>query len=357
MSAKINSNYLESYSNQFTSNICDNYFSSRKYITGADIVQLTPSLQVNYFIIKALFEAWQLELEKLKNNPYFDYRDNSVHHALKEFMNVLSRSIKIERKHLEPLIKQAVISSIFLASDPVEFYSSEMEKVNENDINHYLKENKKYYKWHHELIINLIDRAGLGQNLEAFKKALENNYENLSKNLATTESLLQTLVAIAPIDDQALFFNENKLEKESESLVEEAQPIENAEVDAIEEPVLENASVGLDSSKSNTQAKKIDAKATWTRYESENYGALKSDTKELFENLGLNHRFMFTKELFSGNPDLLKNALKSVENCNSFHEAIEMINVRFVEELDWNLNSDAVDEFLQLIYIKFQKKS
>jgi len=362
MSAKINSKYLESYINEFTSKICDDYFTSRKYITGVDIIQLTPSIQVNYFIIKAIFEAWQLEVNKLKNNPYFDYRDNSVHHALIEFMNVLSRSIKIDRDNFEPLLNHALISSVFLASEPLDFFLQEMGKCEENQVNNFLKENKKYYKWHQELITNLIDRAGIAQDLEAFKNILISNYESLSDQLETKENLLHSFNFVLPLDLKLLFLDEEKPSLEATEIASSQAveiSLENEEIFEEEEIIIDSEPLNIiqkPKSASYSFSKRIDPSKSWEKFESENYNIMKGEAKELFENLGLNHRFMFTKDLFGGNPDLLKSALKGIENCSSFTEAVELLNERFVEELEWNLNSDAVEEFLQIIFRKFKNK-
>ena len=62
---------------------------------------------------------------------------------------------------------------------------------------------------------------------------------------------------------------------------------------------------------------------------------------------------MFTKELFDGNADLLKHALKSIDQAGSFDAAIELINSRYVSELDWETDSEAVREFLMLVYRKY----
>ena len=135
MSVKINSKYLENYAIEFSKKVCDQYFSSKKYMTGTEILSLTPSKQVNFFVIKSLFEAWHSELEKLKSNPYFDYRDNNVHRALSEFMNVLSRSIKIDRVNFEPLLGEAVAFSILVALEPLSFFKNEFEKPAGGSVN------------------------------------------------------------------------------------------------------------------------------------------------------------------------------------------------------------------------------
>jgi hypothetical protein len=100
----------------------------------------------------------------------------------------------------------------------------------------------------------------------------------------------------------------------------------------------------------------IDHLQVWTKFESEQYSIMKGTVAELSESIGINQRFMFTKELFDGNPDLMRYALKAIDQCGSFMEAISFVNERFVAELNWDKNSEAVEEFLQLIFMKFDQK-
>jgi hypothetical protein len=97
----------------------------------------------------------------------------------------------------------------------------------------------------------------------------------------------------------------------------------------------------------------IDPAKVWIRFESEQYSIMKGGIKDLTESVNLNQRFMFTKDLFDGNPDLLKHALKSIDECGSFVEAIHLLNERYVGELSWDKDSEVVDEFLHLIFRKF----
>ncbi len=377
MPAKINSKYLENYASEFTSIVCDDYFMTNKFMTGQGIIQLTPSSQVNFFILKALFEAWQSELEKLKSNPYFDYRNKSVHDALRDFMNVLSRSIKIERKDFEPLFAEAVAYSIVLAVDPIGYFTGEFGKVNANLLNDYLKENKKYFKWHSVLISNLIDRAGLGHTHEAYLKALSSNYEDYKNELDSSEGLLKSLNEVRPLElDKLMEVRKNEIASSSHpehisgrgpatidgQREEDSRKIETSvtALDPEEKPESQqDAPTAAPSNKYRvaTGSKAIDPLMAWNRFESEEYTIMKGSIGKLSESVGINQRFMFTKELFDGNPDLLKHALKSIDGCESFAEAIKLLNDRFVEELNWDKESDSVDEFLQLIYRKFDQKA
>jgi hypothetical protein len=390
MSAKINSNYVENYAKEFSKQICDQYFSQKKYMTGHEIITLSPSPQVNFFIIKTIFEAWQLELEKLKSNPYFDYRDKSVHEALKDFMNVLSRTIKIERQHFEPLIIQAVLDSIELAVDPLNFYSKEFDKVRDNQVNQSLKENKKYYKWHNNLVFNLIDKAGLEQSKQAYKEALKLNFSNQKDTLEDFRILLNSMGQVRFIDfDEVVNKKTAPTKEEKETIPPERikaeqpdQEIPKQEMEKMNIPLQETStqSFVIDESEkpeefvneddeffiekassfkqgiAATTANAIDPLQAWAKFETEEYSIMKGTIKELSESVGLNQRFMFTKELFDGNPDLMKHALKSIDNCESFVEAINLINERFVGELNWDKNSDVVIEFLQLVFRKFDQK-
>jgi hypothetical protein len=389
MSAKIKSKYVENYAKEFSKQICDQYFSQKKYMTGHEIITLSPSPQVNFFIIKTIFEAWQLELEKLKSSPYFDYRDKSVHEALKDFMNVLSRTIKIERSHFEPLIIQAVLDSIALAVDPLTFYSNEFDKVQNNEVNQTLKENKKYYKWHNSLVFNLIDKAGLEQSKLAYKEALKVNFSNQKDSLEDFKILLNSMGQIRFIDFDEVIVKEAETKKPEKEYVSEEKPIleqtsqeiykqekeqtntltespshpvvdekfeRNDEYENEDEDFLIENTPSYKQSNTAATANEIDPLQAWAKFETEEYSIMKGTIKELSESVGLNQRFMFTKDLFDGNPDLMKHALKSIDNCESFVEAINLINDRFVGELKWDKNSDVVAEFLQLVFRKFDQK-
>ncbi|SNS39602.1 hypothetical protein SAMN06295967_108194 [Belliella buryatensis] len=383
MSVKINSKYLENYSLEFAKKVCDQYFSSKKYMTGAELVKLTPSKQVNFFVIKSLFEAWQEELEKLKSNPYFDYRDNNVHLALQEFMNVLSRSIKIDRENFEPLLVESVGFSIVLALDPLNFFRGEFDKAGNTGINSFLKENKKYYRWHESLVTSLIDRAGISQSVDAYKNALQQNFEQQKDTLSTAEALLEELKQVLYLDFEILFeriekkpqdvapfsadhadVREDKIDAIQDEIVPEIAEDSDVEMDFEEEgseevniPHEESTPSGATTSFKSVDPKKaIDPLQAWAKFESEQYSIMKGTISELSESVGINQRFMFTKELFDGNPDLMKHALKSIDQCDSFMEAIQLVNERYVGELNWDKNSEPVEEFLQLIFRKFDQK-
>ena len=367
MTAQINGNYLEKYAISYSELVCDQFFSRRKFITGQEIIQLTPSTQVNFFIIKRLFELWQEELGKLKGSPYFDYRDIAVHEALTQFMNVLSRRIKVERIHLAGILQDAVQDAIQVATDPLTFYQTELAKAPAGKINEYIKENKKYFKWNESLVIGLIDKTGIGLDFESYQQAILANFQSLKDSLDSPKELLATLGDTLIFDLEEYWGQSTGLEEteddtgpefeaEDESLVFELEE-EMGQEDLIQlpeetlpKPQPEKSEVVATSS---TTGKSLDAAHLRSIFASEFYRGMKGILGELTDSLTLNQRFMFTKELFDGNSDLLRHALKSVDEAPSFEAAVELINARFVGELGWNIESEEVREFMQQVYRKF----
>ena len=365
MTAQINGNYLEKYAISYAELVCDQFFGSRQFITGQEIIQLTPSAQVNFFIIKRLFELWQEELGKLKSSPYFDYRDIAVHEALTQFMNVLSRRIKVERHHLEGMLADAVRDAIQVATDPLNFYQLELEKAPAGKINAYLKENKKYFKWNEKLVTGLIDKTGIGLDLESYHQAILANFQSLKMSLDSPQELLATLGGTLVFDLGTYLGKAEDLIEESEDakILESEEELPDFELEKITE---DDVLIELPEEQVQTpQAKKIetyskepsgnglDAAHLKALFATETYKGMKGILGELADSLALNQRFMFTKELFDGNADLLRHALKSVDGLSTFEEAVDLINARFVFELGWDIESEEVREFMQQVYRKF----
>ena len=373
MTAQINGNYLEKYATSYAELVCDQFFSSRQFITGQEIIQLTPSSQVNFFIIKRLFELWQDELGKLKASPYFDYRDIAVHEALTQFMNVLSRRIKVERRHLEGMLQDAVQDAIRVATNPVLFYQQEVEKAPAGKINEYLKENKKYFKWNERLVTSLIDKAGIVQDLGTYQQAISANFQTVGASLDSPKELLTSISATLLFDLDLYLGNvvADLPEIEEEEIFEasESETVVESNEDFYEEPVAEfdeqeefveeevftpqTEKVVAPAFKPVPSGQGLDAARLKALFATETYKGMKGILGELAESLALNQRFMFTRELFDGNADLLRHALKSVDELNTFEEAVDLINARFVFELGWDIESEEVREFMQQVYRKF----
>lgn len=341
--------YLDRYAKEFSQKVCDDYFGTKKYMSGQEIIRLTPSTQLNLMVIKALFDAWQDELEKLTSNPYFDYKDYAVKESLKEFMNVLSRAIKIEKNHFQPLLEKAIKDTVRLAWDPFGFFMEEGKKSRAKSPQ-YFKDLKKYLKWHTTFWTPIVEKGSLADSVE-LETALTSQYARTKHDLEPAASLLKPLDTILPLDhDELLVEKVISPETELEGGI-------SSEEDAHDEVLYaKDKEPPYEGEKINFGEGTIDPALAWARFESEEYIFMRGSIEKLQENVGINQRYMFTRKLFKGNPDLMNQAFHELDKLESFIDAVTLLNERYVNELDWDINSEEVDELLQLVFRKFEDK-
>ena len=289
-------------------------------------------------------------------------------------MNVLSRRIKVERIHVEVILQDAVQDAIQVATDPLTFFQNELAKAPAGKINEYLKENKKYFKWNESLVIGLIDKTGIGLDLESYQQAILANFQSLKVSMDSPKELLASLGDTLVFDLEEYWGQSNDLEETEEATVPEFEAEEESPGFEPEEEVEEEVGVEEEEeliqlteesiptpqpekseaiASTSATGKGLDAAHLQSLFASESYRGMKGILGELTDSLALNQRFMFTKELFDGNSDLLRHALKSVDEAPSFEAAVDLINARFVGELGWDIESEEVREFMQQVYRKF----
>lgn len=163
MQKKLNEDFIDSYCEKFASKVSNEFFNEgRDVITGKEILNVTPSKQVNFFVIKLLFRYWQEETKKLES-PFFNYKHDEVRQAMIEFMNVLSQHIEINKSKFETLLNHAVKDTIYLAAMPqayveIDLDSRGVESIRDKTIEGTVKYLKIYKK---EIQNFLSDMRGL----------------------------------------------------------------------------------------------------------------------------------------------------------------------------------------------------
>ena len=128
MSNKLNLSAVESYSKAFAAKVCNDFFAENSSITGKQVLGLTSIEQVNMLTIKALFDKWQADNQRLRS-PYFDFNAPEVQQALKSFMNTVSQHISIKREHFEPLLVDSIGETLVLILEPQTFYKELMRDL------------------------------------------------------------------------------------------------------------------------------------------------------------------------------------------------------------------------------------
>ncbi|WP_426490290.1 hypothetical protein [Hymenobacter sp. 102] len=117
----------EQYGRLLAALLCDQYFGARPTATldGPAVLRFTPIRQVNLFVVQQLLHQWTEEMAQLRS-PYFDFEDADVRQALTQFMNVLSRRIKISRPAFEPLLATAITDTLTGCLDPTETFARKL---------------------------------------------------------------------------------------------------------------------------------------------------------------------------------------------------------------------------------------
>lgn len=125
MQRKLNDSFIDKYCSAFSEKISSVFFENKGTITGKEILSITPSKQVNFFILKILFTSWQEEMKKLES-PYFNFKDAEVRKAMIGFMNSLSQKIEVDKTHFTPLLREALRDTLGLIAVPADYLEMEL---------------------------------------------------------------------------------------------------------------------------------------------------------------------------------------------------------------------------------------
>ncbi len=108
----------EHYGRRLATRLSQQFFGPQPAATldGPALLKFTPIRQVNLLVLRQLLSRWQQEANALRS-PYFDFEAAPVRAALGQFMNVLSRHIRLDRAALEPLLAQAIADTLVLVTD------------------------------------------------------------------------------------------------------------------------------------------------------------------------------------------------------------------------------------------------
>lgn len=236
-----NIEFVKGFKKTFTEQIIHQSYQAKDTLSGKELVTLTPSKQLNFLIMKALFQEWQEEMRRLES-PYFDYKHPEVKKALVQFMNVLSQHMEVNAKTLETLISKALDEAFVLVTDPAEFVRQEFAGREQQAFQpRHSRPILKYLKLLTEEFDDFFNAQATGSFAEVFEIA-DDYFADVDLS-ESQEKLFSNLSEIVPISveellDEEEFADITQFEDEPED--EEEEP-EIAEVAAIEEeePVTE----------------------------------------------------------------------------------------------------------------------
>ncbi len=173
----LNASFLETYSHTFARQTASAFFEKQTHISGKEITAFTGIMQVNLLVLDNLFGSWQHEMARLRS-PYFDYESPEVAQVLEQFMNILSRHIKVYRQHFEPLVATAAARSLRLVLTPHDFFTGLFGEVAPGAVPlEALRSRLKFIQWNKFLLQETVARLENGGAAEVSSEKLAATFD------------------------------------------------------------------------------------------------------------------------------------------------------------------------------------
>lgn len=343
MDEKISVKALEDYSDDYASKVTAAFFSSKERISGPEILKLCSIQQINLFVIRELLKAWRLESQKLRS-PYFDYTAAPVAEALTHFHNLLSNHIAISRENFQPLLKKAVIQTLYLILNPYDFYSTTLTAAGDNLRLDELRHDIKYIRINRTPLERLLAEleskklTTLSGN-EAFA-SLDHILEEVNFTPEDVDEHLSGFSAVVPLSLEDLY-EKRRPEKQTPLRPE---PVAKQEV-PVAPPKQEPAKQEAPAAKA-PQIPLYDQQPGKGTTLAENF----QKHRKIKDSLTINQKFMFTKILFNGDFELFSSAVDRLDELDNLGQAKNYLDNNYGE---WNPESEEYQEFMEIVERRF----
>lgn len=391
------------YAKELAAKISDENYADRDVLEGEQLLSITPSRQINLFIIRELYEKWQTETRRMES-PYFDYTNPAVKQALIQFMNTVSQFIAVKRHEFETLSTQAIFKTLELLLQPETFFEQFLRDLpNFRLSDDFIQENNKYFVQYRFVMNELKESLNHQQTIYA-NEAITIAKNSLTKGtIESPTDLMEQLNAIIPTPSglkeypavasyreeiegkettQKSFFDQLVEERLSEKIKAETPktPIPNV-VPVIEtdhtsvitppvipviappvrpqtEPVVEQM-ITDKPKRLNEQLEQTNQTLNDRATTSENAQAVTSNyhriskIESIRKSISLNQRFLFIHNLFGGNVEAFSQALDEIDTLQSFADARELVLKKYVPRYLWDVTSVEAEEFFEILKRRF----
>ena len=415
---KINQDFLTQYSSVFTEKLLKEAYDNKTHLSGKDILNLSSIKQLNLFVIKSFFTEWQEEVKKLESRLFDyknrEVRKSMIDfmNVLSQHISIQQSDL---RPYVEKALFQSILLASDTFSYLTEDLSAQKAS---RVTTKFIKGQLKYLVLHKDLLLDFFTSVEGESVREALLKAelyfddedtsltLDQLIEDLSKYLVVdrTDLFIPSFQPEPSVFEQTADEENDEMtpEIEGEELsasssdyfgqeIETRDEISDTDIEETSEEELDSEDT-LDKEEEQEVVDALETEATELPEEEESEPEedeeLSEETKDLeeedpeqentvmekfevdqktlaelhedqkiesvFEAISINHRYMFLQELFDGDNELFTTALKDVDACQTFDEAVEMLVQNYAKDFFWDMNSDEVKELLKVVYRKFR---
>ena len=382
------------YGRRLAARLCDQHFGTQPDATldGPAVLRLTPVRQLNLLVVRQLLGQWQAETARLRS-PYFNFEAEPVQVALTQFINVLSRHIRLGRAALEPLLAQAAADTLGLVADPMGSFQRLLLGTSETptlaslrDALRYLDIDKAFYQGFFDSLSanNSLSHDFLTHRFELYHAAnyrapqsMQRLVEELSALLPlTTADLLEDgpvsslnsppavaspaepVVQPAPVASYSPVATPAPAPGAEERKAPTAAPV--AAPAPIATPVrpLPNTDLNPIPLHEKLKAGQAAAPALADTLRASTAPASLAEragpkVETLREAISINQRFSFINELFNGENMDYHAAIQHLDSLPTAEQARAYVNGDLSQRYDWSRKEEHVNKLLKLIERKF----
>lgn len=397
MANKWNTTDIEKISTAFAHKNLEKCFQDDVQISGEEIVSATDFPQINYFILREIFQRWEEETQKFKS-VFFDFDAEEVKKSFQEFKNTLSQYIRVKKEDFSPLLEIATRKTLELYMKPEAFFIADFRNLPDFKLTpEWLSKNAVFFKQYDWLLKDLkeectedylyanraleVVKVKLQQNTEDFSALVEDIAEAAGLDLrpAPVEkvpendnlSFFERLVANPPkpshsyTEPEVSPFDRIVNKARIQPTVQEEPAQETPQAAAVLPPaaVVESAPVEEYTAPLIAAVPEIprDARSvfdglnipTLNDKHSVEEGNSLSDLQQrsridsLKGSLSLNQRFSFLNALFDGNLQHFEAALNLVEESADYATAKSQLESRYGQ--NWKADNEDVKDFFHLV--------
>lgn len=395
MANKWNTTDIEKISTAFVQKTIEKCFQEKTKISGDQIVTATEYPQINYFVLREIFNRWEVETERFKS-AYFDFENPEVQKSFTDFKNTLSRNILVDKVGFEEMLSHATTKTLDLYLQPEAFFISDFRNLPDFKLSKaWLDKNSIFFKDYNWLIMSLSESLGdswiyANQALEDVKNLLKNKPEDFTElvnaiaeeaGLILEEPIQEVKPKIEENDNLSFFerlvanppkptstFSEPEVSAferivsrfPKEELVNTVTEGVEVNVPLVERPPVEVEMPVITKDKTSVvvESKSIfDGVGIPTlndRLSTSEGNSLadvhqRSRIESLKGSMTLNQRFLFLNSLFGADLLTFEKALEELEQSSSFENALETLNTNYSSRFGWDTSGDEYNEFLSLI--------
>jgi hypothetical protein len=391
---KFNLSALNDYSQRFARKVCDDFFAQNTTASGQQILNLTEIPQINLFAISSLYEKWRADAENFRS-PYFDFEQEEVKEALKQFMNVVSRNIAVKREVLEPILFEAIKDTLVLLIDPSSYFNELFRNQENFSVTAELVQQLcKYVRFNkfipQELAKGMKDRSFVyvNQAIEWSEQALQLHADELD----SVEQWVGHFSAKVPLDISHLVKKTMRVELLKvidepnrsffDTVVPEPEPEYTPAVVAAPEPTpAPEPAVPSDSAwkqepvSYTPPAPANPTPATLNQVVGGSENGVKESLNDylrveqssisdvyqkqaitsIAQSIPLNQKFMFIHHLFSGSNSAYETAIAELEQAPDYDTARSLITYKFASQYLWDMTGDVVGDLLEIVKRRFRQ--